>query len=631
MEEAEDAGSSSSDPLSKLQQPAGRRDERGRYEAEWYQLRVLKWAQLARRVPVGAIGQNINDVLRVIAPELNVVQATERQLQLMRTEVTIAGEALAAFRVALAKRILSFGFDESTKFGLGILSSNCQIEPHDNLGTTTDVILRGATLTAGGTSEAVAADIEKNIFQHARRLLIEWKAVHEAKFGKDSWATAGGPDPESIGVHRLSAETLIMSDTCNAARKAKRLLCELAEAAGKQKIGDVAWDAMSEEERASKCTVYIGDCHQHLRNIIINGMSIKATEWLKGELADDLAEFSSFDRMSVDGMDLIRAVFKELHAGGEYAKGKGKEFEAWRKLNHPSAMWMPLERASGSRQDLAFDGAVPIFLNRKLLLDFLQQLVSVPGSDNKLEKFIYRILKCNEMVALMRVCTLFKFVLSEPMRWLAGKADKLAGWSIDSSSTVLDMAEKALIAIAEDGHTLFDPNLDPFSEIADAQPKFKSWRERWMARTVKSPDGTEHRINECALAEARSPVGLGNKEATETCATLAELMAKAALVVMRDPKRAIADKLISQDGANAWGKNAKRHKATIGVHAGNCRVESNFAKYDSVARLFRGATCERLAGMAQQMQAHDFDAPLNIAHDRRKRKTPADEEDEQVS
>ena len=49
-------------------------------------------------------------------------------------------------------------------------------------------------------------------------------------------------------------------------------------------------------------------------------MATAATNHLKDELADSLAEFSSFDRMSVDGNDLIRAVFKEFHEGGEYAK-----------------------------------------------------------------------------------------------------------------------------------------------------------------------------------------------------------------------------------------------------------------------------------------------------------------------
>ena len=102
-----------------------------------------------------------------------------------------------------------------------------------------------------------------------------------------------------------------MSDTCNAARAAKRLLATAAEAAGRLAIGDEAWAAMSEAERERACNCFIGDCHQHLRNIIINAMAIAATAHLKDILEESLAEFMSFDRMSVDGMDLIRAVYKE--------------------------------------------------------------------------------------------------------------------------------------------------------------------------------------------------------------------------------------------------------------------------------------------------------------------------------
>jgi hypothetical protein len=63
-------------------------------------------------------------------------------------------------------------------------------------------------------------------------------------------------------------------------------------------------------------------------------MQIKATQSLKGQLEDSLAEFSSFDRVTVDINDLIRAVFKEFHAGGEYAKGKQREYNAWRLKHH---------------------------------------------------------------------------------------------------------------------------------------------------------------------------------------------------------------------------------------------------------------------------------------------------------
>eukprot|EP00966_Prymnesium_polylepis_P039996 928695-Prymnesium_polylepis.1 len=49
-------------------------------------------------------------------------------------------------------------------------------------------------------------------------------------------------------------------------------------------------------------------------------MQAAATQALNDELADSLSEFSSFERMSADVNDLIYAIWKALHAGGEYAK-----------------------------------------------------------------------------------------------------------------------------------------------------------------------------------------------------------------------------------------------------------------------------------------------------------------------
>ena len=96
--------------------------------------------------------------------------------------------------MAKALRIRCFGFDESTKFGLGLLSTNTQIEPHDAPGTSSDVVQRGATLTAGGTAEEISKSIEIKIFQHSRRLLDGWRQRHERRFGAGSWAVDGGPD-----------------------------------------------------------------------------------------------------------------------------------------------------------------------------------------------------------------------------------------------------------------------------------------------------------------------------------------------------------------------------------------------------------------------------------------------------
>eukprot|EP00966_Prymnesium_polylepis_P207558 4807890-Prymnesium_polylepis.1 len=59
------------------------------------------------------------------------------------------------------------------------------------------------------------------------------------------------------------------------------------------------------------------------------------------------------------------------------------------------------------------------------------------------------------------------------MRWLTGKASKeLTGWSLASSSEMLDALDAALTSIAADGHALLDPHLDAFASIEAKQPRF---------------------------------------------------------------------------------------------------------------------------------------------------------------
>ena len=600
------------------QQVVGRRDERGRFKADDWRLRPIEWGQLSRRCPPSAVAANVRDVLRVHAPDVEYAEPTERQMRARRAEVTVASECLANVRVALSKRIISFGSDESSKWDDQIFSTNTQIEPHDAPGTTVDVVQRGCTLTAGGTAEALLESIETDIFAHGRQLINGWKEVHERKHGEGSWAAAGMPEAESLGMHRLAENAVIMGDTCSTAEKLKRLVKEAAEVAAKEKIGDAAWEKMSEEERATKCTAYVGHCHQHLRNIIINAMLIKQTESLKNELQESLAEFSSFDRMSVDIVDLIRAVYKELHKSGAYAKGKGKEFKAWLDVTFPEICSPRLLRAEGSRQDMGFEGAVPIFAARKVILTFLQGL-RVPGASNMLEEFLLRSLSCNEMTAALRANTLWYYLFSEPMRWLAGKGSEL-GMGLDDSAEMCDLVEKMMTEVAADGSRLLDPTFDPFAPLAAKYQAFADWRAKHLMRTVKGPDGKSHPVHKTALAEARLPAGAGNVQAHGRTLELIEEMAAAALAAMRDPRRAICGLLQSQEGTFAVGSDPKRNKATKGAHATNDRVESNFGCIDMLMRMFRYASINAISGMAQQMVNRDFETPPNVLSDRRKRK-----------
>eukprot|EP00966_Prymnesium_polylepis_P005849 133587-Prymnesium_polylepis.2 len=118
-----------------------RRDESsGRFQAESPELRVVRWAPSARAVHPTTVSHNIQDVLELIAPGLEVPGMSDSAQRQIRTEVTLAGEARAAWKFASCVRVLEFGWDESTKFGNGVFLCNMQVKNAD--GSIENVCLR---------------------------------------------------------------------------------------------------------------------------------------------------------------------------------------------------------------------------------------------------------------------------------------------------------------------------------------------------------------------------------------------------------------------------------------------------------------------------------------------------------
>jgi hypothetical protein len=68
------------------------------------------------------------------------------------------------------------------------------------------------------------------------------------------------------------------------------------------------------------------------------------------ELKPHLDAFSSWDRMTTDYTQLLRASYKEFHHGNRYYKGKGQEFWDWLEKNYPTVFAVHFERAEGGRE-----------------------------------------------------------------------------------------------------------------------------------------------------------------------------------------------------------------------------------------------------------------------------------------
>ena len=165
----------------------------------------------------------------------------------------------------------------------------------------------------------------------------------------------------------------------------------MAEVILRAEMGDETWEALTDAERANQLRVHQLDCHQHMRNIFLKHMSTAQSEYTKEELKNDLGAFSSFERMSTEYSQLLRATYKEFNKDGHYYKGQSADFNSWMAEHHPSAFLMHVERAEGGRQDLDFDAAVPIYMDRKYFYEYLHYRIYSQGrtGSNLLEDFLY--------------------------------------------------------------------------------------------------------------------------------------------------------------------------------------------------------------------------------------------------
>mmetsp|Transcript_7253 Transcript_7253/g.17568 ORF Transcript_7253/g.17568 Transcript_7253/m.17568 type:complete len:103 (+) Transcript_7253:1383-1691(+) len=92
---------------------------------------------------------------------------------------------------------------------------------------------------------------------------------------------------------------------------------------------------------------------------------------------------------------------------------------------------------------------------------------------------------------------------------------------------------------------------------------------------------------------------------------LAQHMAASGLAKMRNPRVAIHNWLTSQQGKYAINVTQEAHKATVGAHTTNDRVESNFGCFDYVLRFFQGISVEAASGVAHHMRMHYLDPTDN--------------------
>ena len=152
------------------------------------------------------------------------------------------------------------------------------------------------------------------------------------------------PSPDEININKLGDDGVVMTDTCNAAQKIRRILVDM--------IDGLAYDL---------------DCMNHLRNVWFGGVEKSLTKHLNQMLRSSLDKIDTNLRVSSSISAVIRAIDKEFSLSANYPKGHGELFKSWIKENHPGVLLFHVERADGSGQDLCTEGCLAIFYELSLL------------------------------------------------------------------------------------------------------------------------------------------------------------------------------------------------------------------------------------------------------------------------
>ena len=185
------------------------------------------------------------------------------------------------------------------------------------------------------------------------------------------------PSDNNIDISKMGYGGAITTDTCNSARKTRRILVERIDGA-----------------------VHEMDCMHHLRNVWLGGVEKALTSHLNVFFKDSLDNIDKNLRVSASMSALIRAFDKEFSLAANYPKGHGEEFKEWIKSTHPGELLLHVERSSGSRQDLFVEGAPAIYWNRQYCIEFLDEQLRLPGKGNLLQENLFVILSSLEMVAV---------------------------------------------------------------------------------------------------------------------------------------------------------------------------------------------------------------------------------------
>jgi hypothetical protein len=297
----------------------------------------------------------------VVFPNHNVIRELPslRHIRMCRTVLLRTTKTLAAYRLGNATSWKQLHTDETGRQQKQLV--NVVINIVNEGGDFKSICLSGSIIAEDSTAEEQSRAIIAS-FSEAGQLLQEWTQVTIDMFPKRQDLANMIPDPSHMCPTKLLGG-MISTDTCNTARKTRQTLSNHIIQMGRDRgFNDEA------------LVLYQGNCHQHLRNILVDAAVDHLSSKLSQLLCEDLAIIPTHLRVTCKISDILCARDKEFNFTANYAKGHGGMFHAWMETFRPGCLFVPVVRVlNGNRQDASFEGAFPLYVGRSHMVAFLNE------------------------------------------------------------------------------------------------------------------------------------------------------------------------------------------------------------------------------------------------------------------
>jgi hypothetical protein len=238
------------------------------------------------------------------------------------------------------------------------------------------------------------------------------------------------PSPDGINIQKLGENGLIMTDSCNAAQKARRLMQHMIQGT----------------------TVAI-DCHHHLQNVWIKALEKAISSSLRDILYDCLEKIPHELRATCVFSAIAWAWDKFFSLCANYLKGQGEHFAAWLRENKPDTPLYHVIGAQGSRHNLCLMVGPALYMNCHVCFDYASYVLRLPKKqDNILLRCLFVLMTSEEIIAQSRLFAILYISFCLPMQWLAAKTPELAkwGWGPISNGDAIDTLRLKMMDIVND-------------------------------------------------------------------------------------------------------------------------------------------------------------------------------------